>query len=76
MSATEPTGVARPAPVRNRVSSRATAAIVLTGAPDAAIEDEARRLGACCIVEPIEPAALLKIVREALAGERPEIAIA
>jgi len=38
-------------------ASRRPAAIVLAGAPDAVIEDEARRLGARYVVGPIEPAA-------------------
>ena len=50
----------------SRAFSRRPAAIVLAGAPDAVIEDEARRLGARYVVGPIEPAALLKVVKEAL----------
>ena len=50
----------------NRAFSRRTAAIVFGGAPDVVIEDEARRLGARYVVRPIEPAALLKVVKETL----------
>ena len=59
---------------RNRAFSKGTAAIVLAGAPDTVIEDEARRLGARYVVRPIAPAALLKVVKETLEGAKKTIA--
>jgi DNA-binding response OmpR family regulator len=55
---------------RSRVFSQAMAAIVFAGAPDAVIEGEARRLGARYVVKPIEPEALLKVVRDTLEGAK------
>ena len=43
-------------------------AIVVTGFPDRALEDETRRLGAAHIVKPISPSDLLTLIEEKLAG--------